>query len=342
MAPRFADPTNSEYGNHKTTDEIAEILAVPKVQISRVVDFWKLNGAAAVEVHPTKDTLTVAISVADVERALSTRLSTFAHANSPAHIVRATQSYSLPVEIAVDVAIVGELHQFPHPRVLSGASSADLVETTASWPNTCKSPVCANAVTPSVLAKRYNVPSNKSSANGNSMAVAEFQVQFYKLSDLKYFKDECGIDATIARQIGDEINLAMAEAELDIEYITAMAEGVPLTVVYNQAYSLLSFMNQVLGLSNPPLVNSISYGNDEAQQTSKEYMESCNTAFMKAGTMGLSVLFGSGDSGVCGREGCSSPTSPLKFHPDFPAASPCVARSRSSHPRVAARPPQPP
>jgi tripeptidyl-peptidase-1 len=317
-----SDPTNSEYGNHKTTEEIAEILAVPKAQISRVVDFWKLNGAAAVEVHPTKDTLTVAISVADVERALSTRLSTFAHANSPAHIVRATQSYSLPAEIAADVAMVGELHQFPHPRVLPRASPSDLVETTASWPNTCKSSACANAVTPSVLAKRYNIPSTKSAANGNSMAVAEFQGQYYKPSDLKLFKDDCGIDATVDKQIGTERDSAGVEAELDIEYIKAVADGIPLTVVYDASYSLLSWMNQVIGLSNPPLINSVSYGNDEAQQTSTEYMESCNTAFMKAGTMGLSVLFASGDQGVCGREGCGF--FKKKFHPDFPAASPYV------------------
>jgi len=43
---------------------------------------------------------------------------------------------------------------------------------------------------------------------------------------------------------------------------------------------------------------------------------------MKAGTMGLSVLFASGDQGVCGREGCGFFFK--KFHPDFPAASPYV------------------
>merc|ERR1712228_451829 len=49
----------------------------------------------------------------------------------------------------------------------------------------------------------------------------------------------------------------------------------------------------------------------------------CNTAFMKAGTRGLSILFASGDQGVCGRQGCGmimhSP-----FHPDFPGDSPYI------------------
>ena len=40
------------------------------------------------------------------------------------------------------------------------------------------------------------------------------------------------------------------------------------------------------------------------------------------GVQGLSILFASGDQGVCGREGCGL----LKkvFHPDFPAASPYI------------------
>ena len=51
-------------------------------------------------------------------------------------------------------------------------------------------------------------------------------------------------------------------------------------------------------------------------------MLSCNAAFMKAGSMGLSILFASGDQGVCGREGCGFLKH--KFHPDFPAASPYI------------------
>lgn len=64
----------------------------------------------------------------------------------------------------------------------------------------------------------------------------------------------------------------------------------------------------------------MSYGNDEKQQTGKSYMESVNTAFMKAGTMGLTILFASGDQGVCGREGCGVLFK--TFKPDFPGGSP--------------------
>jgi tripeptidyl-peptidase-1 len=64
----------------------------------------------------------------------------------------------------------------------------------------------------------------------------------------------------------------------------------------------------------------VSYGNDERQQSGTAYMESVNTAFMKAGSLGLSILFASGDQGVCGREGCGFFRK--RFKPDFPGGSP--------------------
>ena len=68
----------------------------------------------------------------------------------------------------------------------------------------------------------------------------------------------------------------------------------------------------------PP--TQVSYGNDEIQQTSDEYMYECNTQFMMGGARGLSVLFASGDQGVWGRTGHSGSV----FHPDFPAGSPYI------------------
>lgn len=50
-----------------------------------------------------------------------------------------------------------------------------------------------------------------------------------------------------------------------------------------------------------PLVHSVSYGNDEKQQTSTAYMLAVNVAIQKLGVRGRTVLFASGDGGVAGR-----------------------------------------
>lgn len=90
-------------------------------------------------------------------------------------------------------------------------------------------------------------------------------------------------------------------------------------MIYQQDYSLLDWVNSVISMTNPPLVHSVSYGNDEVQQISAEYMEACNNQFQIAGSLGLSIFFASGDQGVWGRTGVSA-----TFNPDFPAGSPYV------------------
>merc|ERR1712050_544227 len=147
--------------------------------------------------------------------------------------------------------------------------------------------------------------------------------QYYEDSDLSSFGKACHRDVAVAANVGKNEESAGIESELDIEYIKAVAPQVPLTVVYNSQYSLLTWVNQITNLDQSPLVHSVSYGNDEVQQSSTQYMLTCNTAFMKAGAKGISILFASGDQGVCGRSGCGLFTH-ARFHPDFPAASPYI------------------
>lgn len=83
------------------------------------------------------------------------------------------------------------------------------------------------------------------------------------------------------------------------------------------------FLEWLLALSNqtaPPLVNSVSYGDDEPSLDLK-YMQQVNTQLAALGSRGISILFASGDSGVGGGAGCG-PNG--QFVPSFPAGSPYV------------------
>jgi tripeptidyl-peptidase-1 len=156
------------------------------------------------------------------------------------------------------------------------------------------------------------------------MAVAEFQGQYFKPDDLAAFSEACHRDVNVSEVIGDERPIPGVEAELDIEYIRAVSPGTPLTVVYSSTYSLLNWVTEITSLPDSPAVHSVSYGNDEKQQTGASYIYTCNTAFMKAGAAGLSIIFASGDQGVCGRRGCGGFLRPARFSPDFPADSPYI------------------
>jgi len=145
---------------------------------------------------------------------------------------------------------------------------------------------------------------------------------------LEEFSSQCGIDTvTVSSLVGSNSESYCTwglehciESLLDIEYIGAVAQPIPLTVYYFSSYSLYDWIENLNDNSDPELVHSVSYGNDEAQQTSNDYMYSCNTDFMKVGARGVSILFAAGDQGVWGREG----TSGSIFHPDFPAGSPYI------------------
>lgn len=80
------------------------------------------------------------------------------------------------------------------------------------------------------------------------------------------------------------------------------------------------------GVYDPPKVISISYGSAEADLPISYQRRQC-TEFMKLGTMGVSVVVASGDSGMAGRGGDPTPSNCLGsdgkiFAPDFPASCP--------------------
>lgn len=315
-----SDPAHESYGRHRSVEEITKILAVPHESVEQVREHFLAAGAASVALAPNRDMLTVHSSVAAAEAALNTTLHFFTHKERElVRIVRADRHYWLPAPVAEQVAMVGELLQFPRLRPLF----LENLQGSGTWPNSCEAASCAGLVTPAVLAQRYKLPNASDAAKGTSMAVAEFQQQYYKPTDLASFGSKCHRDVKVDKVIGGNKPSAGVEAELDIEYIKSVAPEVPLTVVYSNQYSLLAWANQITAMSDPPLVHSVSYGNDEVQQSSAQYMYTCNTAFMKAGLRGLSILFASGDQGVCGRSGCGL-LMHSRFHPDFPAASPYI------------------
>jgi len=310
-----SDPKHSKYGKYRSIEEITEILAVPQQRIEVVKGYFEQAGAEAL-VAPNRDVISVTMPVAAAEKSLNTTLFYFKHpVRTGRRLLRASTHYYLPAHVAAEVALVGDLLQFPQV-------SSDLrnLQGSGAWPNACDAAGCSGLVTPAVLAQRYKLPTSSAAVAGNSMAVAEYQGQYYKNSDLKAFSTSCHRDAKVDKTIGGDKPESGVEAELDIEYIKAVAPEIPLTVVYSNQYSLLSWVNQITSLTDPPLVHSVSYGNDEKQQSSAQYMFTCNTAFMKAGVRGLSILFASGDQGVCGRQGCGVSTH-APFHPDFPGSS---------------------
>lgn len=81
--------------------------------------------------------------------------------------------------------------------------------------------------------------------------------------------------------------------------------------------SFFKWLVSIAGIQNPPLVHSVSYGEDY-DTISNASQTRCNQEFIKMGAMGVSFIFAAGDYGVnCDPEG--------DFNvPVFPAGSPFV------------------
>ena len=338
---QVSDPKSSIYGQYLSIDEITERLGVEDAIIAKVVNFILENDISKsnVSLNRNKDKIILSnVAATSIETLLDCELYHYVHRvesnlRQEGHplalkIIRSSNGYTLPKSIANYVSFVSELIRFPqvntNPILKPELDQGENDDEFTSCGNKCY-----GFTTPDVLQARYGYQtlSSDSVASGNSMAVAEFQFQYYDTKDFDNFESTCNTEnpISVAKTVGSNIEAfcslaGCVEALLDIEYINAVASPIPLTVYYSSTYSLLDWATKLNDDDNAELVHSVSYGNDEAQQTSEDYMESCNTEFMKAGTRGLSIFFASGDQGVWGREGVSGNV----FHPDFPGASPYI------------------
>jgi len=127
----------------------------------------------------------------------------------------------------------------------------------------------------------------------------------------------------VPKTVGPDDFGAGVEASLDIEFIMSTGQDVP-TIFWSTPgltkgqEPFLLWLLDVENSTSPPLVFSVSYGDDE-DSLSANYTYRVDNEFKKLGLRGISFLFASGDDGVGGGFGeCSS------FVPDYPASSPSV------------------
>lgn len=202
-----------------------------------------------------------------------------------------------------------------------------------------------DVATASFLMDLYNIPQGLTVRYGSNQSVVEFYEEYYSNSDLLEFLSLSGLrNATIpvSNVVGnnDESDPG-GEAQLDVEYIMALAPGAP-TYFYsyselnpaNPEYNnegFLSYLTDVNNMADIALVQSLSYGDlessvfDTTNSSAYEYGTRCDQEFQKLGLRGVTVLFSSGDDGIGDsiirddvQAGCK------QANPSWPASSPYV------------------
>tara|TARA_B110000008_G_C16943240_1_gene553352 strand:+ start:171 stop:1904 length:1734 start_codon:yes stop_codon:yes gene_type:complete len=342
-------PSHPDYGKFLSKNDLKEMMKIPMKQINLVRNYFTSFGKndVKIELNAHQDTLNIEMNALLANKIFKTTLNIYKHTHieTASDIIRTEEGYIMPLPNEVD--FVGNLEEFPHVWQLQSeenekksSSFVKKIETNMNnneavgdWPTACGK--CANGlfgkrVTPAVLTEAYNLGNAPNGTAKGAIAVAEFTQVYWDQEDLDLFAQECQLKNISIDMHGENkpsqchVSIIIRpnlckEAILDIETIKGIAGSIPLSNYYTDQYSILDWSETINNLENPPMVHSISYGNDESQQSSVQYMYQVNVALQKLGVRGLTVLFASGDGGVFGRRGSNK-----RFHPGFPATSPYV------------------
>jgi tripeptidyl-peptidase-1 len=185
-------------------------------------------------------------------------------------------------------------------------------------------------VTPSLLNSVYNISSNVGDS-GVTQALFELNNQSYSPSDLALFQSRFGIVASPVTALnGHSFDAACkrsngqycSEGNLDTQYITAVAQGVPTQYDYSSADGFLGWILNVASRRSPAQVYSISYVGYEGR-LSKSYVNAFNTEAVKLALMGTTILAATGDDGVPGVV-ARGRAQYCGYYAMFPASSPYV------------------
>jgi tripeptidyl-peptidase I len=200
------------------------------------------------------------------------------------------------------------------------------------WPT-----VNVPAVTPSTLQQLYSIPSGTRVTNAKTtQCVVEFEQQYYDEADLRGFLTDMGLPSDAPVDVigpNDQTNPGV-EANLDIQYIMGVGVGAPTTYWSIKANStaeiddILSWAYAIGNTTNPPLVNSLSYGMSAPQVDKFQgsgYLARSDVEFMKLAARRITIIIASGDTGAgdLGAPPMSEPTCNV-LHPDWPSQSPYV------------------
>jgi len=244
------------------------------------------------------------------------------------------------------IAKLTDLPQYTQLRANLTAGYAGQTSLTANQSlGTSRYFALTDVATAQFLSTLYSIPRGLAAKHGSNQSVAEFYGEFYSNSDLAAFLTLSGLpnaSIPVDNVFGDLVNDQSSpggEAQLDVEYMMALA---PQADTYFYSFSdlnpydpvnegFLTYLTFVGNQQSPPLVHSLSYGDQESNvfnatnEGSIAYGNRCDLEFLKMGLRGLTVVFSSGDDGIGGNLIRDDPVLACeRALPSWPAASPYV------------------
>ena len=307
-----SNPASPRYGQYLNFDEIAKYVHGRPESVRAVVETLLSAGVARERIDFTlgRDFAVTFARVQQIEAVFSADFYEYRHQALDDYKIVKSESYTLPTSLQGHVDFVFGITEFPQKPRLFAKKSANSDSL---------------GVNPQSLAKDYNTSGYISTNPQNSQAVVGFLLEYYNPKDLERFQTKYELPVRpITKTVGEnKPDEPGAEAELDVQYISATGRNVSTWFISISTYAnhgqedFLSWIVGQVNTTDSPWVHSASYGDNE-NSIDEDYLLRCDNEFMKFGISGRSVLFAAGDSGVDCR-GLQR-----KFNPMWPASSPYI------------------
>eukprot|EP00756_Hemistasia_phaeocysticola_P009952 Hpha_TRINITY_DN14973_c1_g10::TRINITY_DN14973_c1_g10_i1::g.144680::m.144680/K01279/TPP1, CLN2; tripeptidyl-peptidase I len=278
-----SDPQSARYGQHLSFEEVVELQRPLDSHVRAVRQWIDSVGGQEIKASVAGDKIV---------------------AHIPQEVLLASTEVSSALDMVSSSALVDKAMSKPRREHRKPQLQAD--------PQKC----LATRAVPPCIRTAYGLGNTTAVSKDNSQAV--IVNQNYKQSDLNRFCSQYNLNACpkTVTNVGTNSGSAGDEASLDVQYITATGQGVPLTWVYIDGHTANPFASWVTWASNTsvvPWVHSLSVGEPEDEFQSDNGGPAAvlrmNQELMALGTRGVSILFASGDSGYqkAQKYGSSSP-----------------------------------
>ena len=190
-----------------------------------------------------------------------------------------------------------------------------------------------NVMDPKRYRDTYNVSRFTTGNYQSTQGVFAALNQYFSPSDLQSLQVEYalprlgqpvtasyGNHSSDAKCIADRNNCG--EGNLDVQYIMTMSPRSPTTYWYTDNY-FDSWLLEIANTKKPPLVLSISYGSQEILVPTIT-LDAFNVQAIKLGSMGVTIVAASGDSGSNTGDIADRGPSACSYAPSFPGSNPYV------------------
>jgi tripeptidyl-peptidase-1 len=337
----ISDMKSPNYGKHLTRDQVSELTA--NSEGNRVLTHALSAHPEASIVKRSRDNrfVTVQAPIALWERLFSAEFYSFSRTNRNGAVdlvVDRAMSYEIPALLAEHLHAVFNTAQMPgtSKRGVKGPSSG--LYTVQAGGNPPPQPIMSGSVTPSLLNTVYEITSNNGMFQG-SQSLYESLDQNYSPEDLRNFQLQFTLavnpvesdinghnsSTTCIVPTDSKPNGNCTEANLDVQYIMAVAQNVSTVYFYDTAPDdefMVTWASDLLDMSDPPYINSVSYAEYE-NVVSAEHISSFEDSASLLAAQGVTIFAASGDDGVSGWYARGN-ESACGYFPMWPATSPYV------------------